>query len=50
MFDLGTFENYDDSISIAHLNPLCQIKTLRKKKPRESYIRKFEYKFTPKQI
>ena len=32
-FDLGTFENYDDSINIAHLNPLCQIKTLRKKKP-----------------
>ena len=30
-FDLGTFENYDDSINIARLNPLCQIKTLRKK-------------------
>ena len=28
-FDLGIFENSDDSINIAHLNPLFQIKKLK---------------------
>ena len=30
-FDLGIFENSGDSINIAHLNPLFQIKKLRTK-------------------
>ena len=32
-FDLSIFENSDDSINIAHLNPLFQIKKLRTKNP-----------------
>ena len=32
-FDLGIFENSDDSINIAHLNPLFQMKKLRTKNP-----------------
>ena len=37
-FDLGIFENSDDSINIAHLNPLCQIKKLRTKSPERFII------------
>ena len=32
-FDLSIFENSDDSINIAHLNPLFQIKKMRTKNP-----------------
>ena len=32
-FDFGIFKNSDDSINIAHLNPLFQIKKLRTKNP-----------------
>ena len=37
-FDLGIFENSDDSINIAHLNPLFQIKKLRTKNPERVII------------
>ena len=30
-FHLDIFENSDDSINIAHLNPLCEIRKLRTK-------------------
>ena len=37
-FDLGIFENSGDSISIAYLNPLFQIKKLRTKNPERVII------------
>ena len=37
-FDLGIFENSGDSISIAYLNPLFQIKKLRTRNPERVVI------------
>ena len=37
-FHFGIFENSDDSINIAHLNPLFQIKKLRTKNPKRVII------------
>ena len=37
-FDLGIFENSDDSINISYLNPLFQIKKMRTKNPERVII------------
>ena len=46
-FDLGIFENSDDSINIAHLNLLFQIKKLRTKNPQKIIIRNLNINSLP---
>ena len=46
-FDFGIFENSDDSINIAHLNPLSQIKKLRTKNLERSIIGNLNINYLP---
>ena len=46
-FDLSIFENSDDSINIAHLNPLFQIKKLKTKNLERCIIGNLNINYLP---